>query len=106
ETYPLSLHDALPILDGSFVDGRVRAFALDKPEHHSALRLDDGECVGRRRAQTELSGRIVASGPHVAALGQLELGQQRGTLERLLPECLAIGLVDRRLERRRAYMTV
>src|SRR5919109_3184991 len=93
-------------VDGTVVDGRIRAFSLDEPEHGAGLRLDDRERVRRGRTQSELTGRIVPSGPDVAAPRLLQLRQQCGPLERLVAECPAVGVVDGRLERRRAHVTV
>ena len=52
------------------------------------------------------AGRVVAAGPDVAALRQLELGQERGAFERLVAERLPVGVVDGRFECGRADVAV
>src|SRR5439155_14701961 len=93
-------------VDGPLVDGRVRPLALDDAEDRAVLRLDDGERVRRRAAQAELPGRIVAAGPHVAALRQLQLRQERGALQCLVSERGAVAVVQRRFEGGRPDMPV
>ena len=93
-------------VDGTFVDGRVRALALDDAEDGAARRLDDSERVGRRAAQAELPGGIVPPCPDVAALRQLQLGQKRSALQGLVSERGAVVVVERCLERGRPDVSV
>src|SRR5207237_5708566 len=61
-------------IDGALVHRRVGALTLDEAEHGAAVGLDDGERVGRGRAEAELSGRAIAARPHITALRQLHPG--------------------------------
>src|SRR5205823_5342036 len=87
-------------------DGRVRALTLDEAEHRAGLSLDDREGVRSRTAQAELSGRVVAPGPYVAGSGVLQVGDQRGPLERFVAERRPVVIVQRRLERGRADVPI
>ena len=93
-------------VDGAVVHGRVRALALDDAEQRAVLDVDDGERVGRRRAERDPRGRVVAARPGPAARRLLQLRELGCALERLVAERGAVGVVDRRLERRRADMAV
>ena len=86
--------------------GRVRALALDGSEDGAGLGLDDRERVGARRAQADLGGGEVAAPVDVAGVRALQVGEQRGAFERLRAERRRVGVVERRLERRRADVAV
>ena len=75
-------------VDRAFVDGRVRAVALDEPEQRSCLALDDGECLCVARAQRYAGGGVVAALPDVAGRRVLQLGEQRRAPDGLGPEGL------------------
>ena len=78
-------------VDGPVVDGRVRALALCRPEHRARLLVDDHERLGVTRAQRDASRRRVAPAPDVPGRRALELGEERGALERLRPERQRVG---------------
>ena len=93
-------------VDGAFVHGRVRALALDEAEHGAGRRVDHRERVGAGRAERDARGRVVAPAPDVAGRRLLQLREQRRPLERRVAEHVAVGVVERRLERGREHVPV
>ena len=85
-------------VDRAVVHRRVGALALGDAEHRTGLLVDDRERVGRRRAQAEPRGRVVAAVPDPAGLRALELGEHRRPLQCPRAEDGRVLLVERRLE--------
>ncbi len=48
-------------VDGTFVNGRVRALALDEAEHRAGRDVHDGERLRARRAERDARRRVVAA---------------------------------------------
>src|SRR5581483_8964484 len=85
-------------VDGARVDGRVRARALDEAEQVAARAVDDRERVRVGGAQRHASGRVVGTGPDVAARRRLQLRVLGRRGDRGRAERLRVRVVDRRLE--------
>ena len=88
------------------MDGRVGALLLDDPEHRAAGGVDDRERLRAGRAERDARGRVVAAGPDVAGRACASAPGAGGPLERRVAEEFAVGVVERRLERRRADVAV
>ena len=93
-------------VDRALVDGRVRAAALDEAEQRARRGVDDGEGVGVRRAERRACRGVVLAGPDVARLRVLQLRENGGALQRLVAEHVAVGVVERRLERGCSHVAV
>src|SRR5215207_10676297 len=88
---------------------RVRALTLDDAHHLACRDIHHREGIGGRGTEREARRGVIATGPHIAGLRQLEvarLDQGFGSLESLRPEKGRIALVQGSLESRRANMAV